>query len=617
MPIEMNRSQKVHGQADERIPPGPEKMAGLLKSCGLGLSEAQLRKLWSYHQLLRQHNIDLNLTRVHNFTNMVLKLYADSILPGKLMKLPSPLLDLGTGPGMPGVPLKIAYPGLLIYLAESRQKRVAFLQTVQKSMQLEGLEIIGEKITADFQDRMAGVITRALESIASTLDRISGCLIKDGLAIFMKGPNCDPEIHEALRRFGQEYRLLQDLPYVIPNTPHQRRLVVLQRTGHPLRQRIRQAMDRHALRKIDSEKNELFRDLKKLLGSRGIKKQQKALVAGAKQVAEILRQTPDLCEAWITRGEENPPPVDAPEHLAWFQLEPHLFEKIDIFGTGAPLLLVGVQTMPAWQPQDGLPEGCTVFIPFQDPENVGAAIRSSVAFGAAQVILLAESAHPYHPKSLRASGGAVLHAALREGPPLKDLPEDLPLLALSSEGRDISDFEFPESFGLLAGMEGPGLPDRWKKRALAIPIGPQVESLNAATAVAIALYVWSRFSEAQALMIKTNGEDREAARKRSLGALRGRPKIEGLLLPRRTRRTRSDFFVFFVVRKRAEMSASSFWTVSWNVSKEVLGSSPPRDFGGGPGSQRYLDSRLDHSGMTISSFPQRPELRGNHCNGAF
>jgi 16S rRNA (guanine527-N7)-methyltransferase len=68
----------------------------------------------------------------------------------------------------------------------------------------------------------------------------------------------------------------------------------------------------------------------------------------------------------------------------------------------------------------------------------------------------------------------------------------LPLLALSSEGRDISDFEFPESFGLLVGMEGPGLPDWWKKRARAIPIGPQVESLNAATAVAIALYAWSR-----------------------------------------------------------------------------------------------------------------------------
>ena len=42
------------------------------------------------------------------------------------MELPSPLLDLGTGPGMPGIPLKIAYPELQIFFAESRQKRVDF-----------------------------------------------------------------------------------------------------------------------------------------------------------------------------------------------------------------------------------------------------------------------------------------------------------------------------------------------------------------------------------------------------------------------------------------------------------------------------------------------------------
>jgi tRNA G18 (ribose-2'-O)-methylase SpoU len=108
-----------------------------------------------------------------------------------------------------------------------------------------------------------------------------------------------------------------------------------------------------------------------------------------------------------------------------------------------------------------------------------------------QVVLLAESAHPYHPKALRASGGAVFHARLLDGPSLQDLPEDLPIMALSSEGEDLKGFVFPERFGLLAGMEGPGLPERLKKNSLAIPMEPQVESLNAATALAIALYQWS------------------------------------------------------------------------------------------------------------------------------
>ncbi len=485
-------TEKNHSRSRKQDLPRPEKMSALLESAGVTLSPAALNKLWTYHQLLREHNTELNLTRIHNFTSMVLKLYVDSILPGQLMELPSPLLDLGTGPGMPGIPLKIAYPELRVVLAESRQKRVDFLRMVRESLQLEGIEIVGKKITADFQESVAGVITRALESIAITLDRIAGCLVKDGFVIFMKGPHCDHEIQEAGKRFSREYRLLRDHPYRIPDTPHQRRLVVFQRTGEPLGERKSKAMRRHPLRRIESESNELFKDLKKLLGSHGIKKQQKALVAGPKQTTEILKQTPDLCEAWITRTEGAPPPPEAPEHLAWFQMEPSLFQQIDIFGTHSPLLLVRLPGVPKWDPRDGLPRGCTVFVPFQDPENVGAVIRSAVAFGAAQVVLLAESAHPYHPKSLRASGGAVLYAKLLEGPSLQDLPEDLPILGLSQRGVEISESVFPESFGLLVGMEGPGLPERWHKDALAIPIHPQVESLNAATAAAVALYVWSR-----------------------------------------------------------------------------------------------------------------------------
>jgi 16S rRNA (guanine527-N7)-methyltransferase len=156
------------------------------------------------------------------------------------------------------------------------------------------------------------------------------------------------------------------------------------------------------------------------------------------------------------------------------------------------LLLIGLPEMPPWTPADGFPAGVSVIIPFQDPENVGAAIRSAAAFGAAQAILLAESAHPFHPKALRASGGAALSLPLRPGPSLQALPPELPILALSAEGVDIRETTFPEAFGLLAGLEGPGLPEAWRRHAVRIPIRPEVESLNAAAAVAVALYEWKR-----------------------------------------------------------------------------------------------------------------------------
>ena len=108
-------------------------------------------------------------------------------------------------------------------------------------------------------------------------------------------------------------------------------------------------------------------------------------------------------------------------------------------------------------------------MPFQDPENAGAVIRSAVAFGVDRVILLLECAHPYHPKTLRASGGAVLHAELWEGPSVEDLPPELPVVPLSAGGTDIAAFTFPETFALLPGLEGPGLPEVWRGRGVASP----------------------------------------------------------------------------------------------------------------------------------------------------
>src|SRR6185437_12533683 len=137
-------------------------------------------------------------------------------------------------------------------------------------------------------------------------------------------------------------------------------------------------------------------------------------------------------------------------------------------------------------------EGCTLFVPFQDPENVGAVIRSAAAFGAAQVVLLREAAHPFHPRSSRAAGPALFQVPLRFGPSIHDLhAREVPLIALATDGPALGATALPERFGLVPGVEGPGLPAHLRQgHRLRIAMEPGVESLNAATATAIALYVW-------------------------------------------------------------------------------------------------------------------------------
>ena len=100
----------------------------------------------------------------------------------------------------------------------------------------------------------------------------------------------------------------------------------------------------------------------------------------------------------------------------WYRFNDPLFKQLDVVGTHSPLLLVKVPEFTPWSDDAAWPAGCTLFVPFQDPENVGSVIRSAAAFGVAQVVLLREAAHPFHPRSSRAAGPALFQVPILTGP---------------------------------------------------------------------------------------------------------------------------------------------------------------------------------------------------------
>ena len=244
-------------------------------------------------------------------------------------------------------------------------------------------------------------------------------------------------------------------------------------------------------RVIESAGNPVYKDLVRLLGRKGIRDQNKALVSGRRLVPEILNAFSDRVLAWISPGDRFAAPENMPQNGVVFHLSPELFRELDVFGTRSGLLVVSTPELGVFNPADGLSPGMSILTPLQDPENVGALVRSAVAFGADRVILLEESAHPFHPKAIRASGGAVLRMQFEKGPSMNALPDSLPLIPLSANGRDIDKIDFPSPCGLLLGQEGPGLPPEWMSRAVSIPILPAMESLNASVAAGIALYLWA------------------------------------------------------------------------------------------------------------------------------
>jgi 16S rRNA (guanine(527)-N(7))-methyltransferase RsmG len=471
--------------------PGRTSLEAIISGCGITLDRAQLDQLWGYHRMLRSANAELNLTRIHNFENMVLKHYVDSLLVLNFIELPSPLIDMGSGPGLPGVPLKIARPGVSMILAEPRGARAEFLEEVCGRLKLADVEVFAGKVGSKFPKQVRGVITRAVASIPETLDRVSRCLEPGGKMIFMKGPDCVDEIAEARTTHAETFRLVLDRAYQIPGTSHDRRLVVYERLEGEAP--AHQASSAYAgpVRDVASESNPSYKLALDLLTGKGIRKNARALIAGPRVVAEVLARFPDRVEGWLT-DSKGPPPPESEVRVTWFRLADPLFRNLDTAGTRSPLLLVHVLSMPTWSAEAEWPKGCTLFIPFQDPENVGAVIRSAAAFGVARVVLLKEAAHPFHPKAARAAGTALFQVPIEQGPSIRDLQStQVSLLALSADGPELGAEPFPDRFGLVAGIEGPGLPDHLRSGPTRrIPMEPGVESLNAATATAVALYAW-------------------------------------------------------------------------------------------------------------------------------
>ncbi len=246
------------------------------------------------------------------------------------------------------------------------------------------------------------------------------------------------------------------------------------------------------MREITSAQNEQFKYWKSLLKSKGLKEGKHFLLSGAKLIEEVLQdpQWKDRVDGVLVGKEALPASLQSgplAQKLApkYTQLNPTLFEELDVLGTRAPLLVLQQPEIKPWSsshPSDGL----QVLCPLGDPQNLGALIRTAYAFGVAQIVLLKEAAHPLLPKAIKASSGAVLKLPLAYGPSIRDVGSDA--VALDLAGVPMESHTWPKNLQLLLGEEGPGIPASFSGTRMTLPMKNPLESLNAAVAAGIAIY---------------------------------------------------------------------------------------------------------------------------------
>ena len=208
-------------------------------------------------------------------------------------------------------------------------------------------------------------------------------------------------------------------------------------------------------------------------------------------VHEILEDQPDVCLE-ILYPPDWPRPHAAPGTVSHFILDGALFKTLDLFGTRAPLLVCQTPAIHTWNPESS-PQGIELLCPLGDPSNVGAVLRTCHAFGVQNVILLKESASPFHPKSVRSASGALFQITFFQGPSIDDLHQATTgsaIVALEVQGNCLSTFQWPRDVRLLIGEEGKGLPAQQFPQYLSIPMVKGMHSLNAAVAASIGMYAY-------------------------------------------------------------------------------------------------------------------------------
>ncbi len=202
----------------------PQPLRRGLLALGVGLSEEQVERLERYLALLEKWNRVYNLTAIREPERMVTHHVLDSLAILPHVRGPR-VLDVGSGAGLPGIPLAIAAPALAVTLLDSNHKKAAFLQQAVGDLRLTNATIVAERVESwRTETRFDTIVSRAFADLGEFVAAAARLLAPGGTIAAMKGVHP----HDEIERLPAGFRVRDVLKLDVPLLDAERHVVLVE-----------------------------------------------------------------------------------------------------------------------------------------------------------------------------------------------------------------------------------------------------------------------------------------------------------------------------------------------------------------------------------------------------
>lgn len=214
----------------------------LLQQSNIPITDEQIRILNEFIKIFIEKNQHINLTKINDEKEFVIKHIIDSLFVGKMVNIKpdARVADLGTGGGLPGIPLAITNPKAEFTLIDSVQKKIRCVEEFALKLDLNNITILSDRLETigrdkQYREKFDVVIARALANLPTLLEFGLPLVKIGGIFVAMKGPNYSEELNGSANAIKKLQILSataeQILKYELPDDMGERYLLIFKKTN--------------------------------------------------------------------------------------------------------------------------------------------------------------------------------------------------------------------------------------------------------------------------------------------------------------------------------------------------------------------------------------------------